>query len=229
MTIGFYRNILNQEIKNFAKFSKKIVNKVNKMEIPGFEIGLIYNAKKEYCLKEIEKYDTVIFISHGSAKEIYHKYDFKEKKHQILLEESNIDLIKDKKVIAISCGTARELGPIACQIGACKVYLGFYNKIHFDKQNKSKASKKYYRFVGECYKDTFEYVIEQAIINEWTFEKTKEVLKIELRRNVTHRALTIKKTRPLYYKNNGLDQAILAVVDVANNTIVYGDSSEKVS
>lgn len=226
MSIAFYRNMLNKEIKNFAKFSKDIVCKFFESEK---NVAMIYDAKKDFCLLEIEKYDTLVFISHGSKNEIYHRFDFKNKNHQVLLNQSNINILNNKKVIAISCGTARELGPIACEEGNCKVYLGFYNKIHFDKLNKINPSKKYHNFVSHCYKDTFRNVIEQAITNEWTFGKTKEVLKIELRKVVTSRALAIKKERPRYFKNNGLEQAILAVIDVANNTYIFGDQNEKVS
>ncbi|OQD35997.1 hypothetical protein B1K97_00455 [Bacillus toyonensis] len=192
-------------------------------------MDIIYSAHKSYCLNEIQKYDTIIIVSHGGPDAIYHKYDFKNSRHQILLNKDNLGILKDRKIIAISCATARELGREACKSGGCKAFLGFYNKIHFDKLNKEIASRKYRFFVWECYKDTFAQVIEEAIKNNWTFGKLKEVLNIELRRAVTARALEIKRKKPKFYKSHGLDQAILAVTDVSNNINVFGDEQEKVN
>ncbi|PCN43181.1 hypothetical protein B9C88_17170 [Brevibacillus laterosporus] len=226
MAIAFYRNILNAEMKNFGRFSKRVTETLVR---EGQEVNVIFDPKKDYCLEQIKKHETIIIISHGSADTIFHKYDHSNEMHQILLNRDNIGILQDKKVIAISCGTARILGSDACQIGGCRAYLGFFNKIHFDKLNKKKASRKYYIFVADCYKDVFAKIIEQAIRNEWTFDKLQEVLSIELRKTVTERALSIQKDRPQYFKNHGLDQAVLAVSNVAANMMVFGDVEEKIS
>jgi hypothetical protein len=220
MTVTIYRNILNQEMKNFGKFSKKLAENL--------QISLVFNPHKKLCLDEMVNHDTLIFISHGSAHEIYHRFDHQTNRHQILVNRDNVKVLNDKKVIAISCGTARDLGLIACKDYGCKTYLGFFNKIHFDKKNKMPASKKYHLFVTSCYKDTFYSVLENAIKNSWTFAKLKVVLEIELKKKVTERALEINKSKPEYYKNIGIDQAILAVSNVANNIGLYGDCQEKV-
>lgn len=220
MTVTIYRNILNQEMKSFGKFSKKLAENL--------EISLVYNSHKKLCLDEMANHDTLIFISHGSAHEIFHRFDHRFDRHQILVNRDNVKVLSDKKVIAISCGTARDLGSIACNNFGCKAYLGFFNKIHFDKKNRMPASKKYHLFVTNCYKDTFYTVLENAIKNSWTFAKLKAVLEIELKKTVTERALELKHSKPDFYKNVGIDQAILAVSNVANNIGLFGDFQEKV-
>lgn len=226
MSVSFYRNILNQEMKKFGKFTKKISENLMSDNI---KTDIIFDARKGYCLKAMQKYDTIVIVSHGSANEIYHKFDRRFYNHQVLFNQENLHLMENKKIIAISCGTARNLGDNACIKGGCKAFLGFYNKIHFDKKSKERASKQYHVFIVDCYKEALTKVLESSIKNNWTFGKLKEVLKIELRQTVMRRALHIQSTRPRYYIKHGLNQAILAVMDVANNIHVFGDENEKVS
>ncbi|MBP2002390.1 hypothetical protein J2Z69_003463 [Paenibacillus shirakamiensis] len=224
MSISIYRNVLNSEMKRFGKFGKRLAEE---LEGKGFSIKLVFNPIKRVCLSEMLEADTLIFITHGSATEIFHRFDHGKTNHQILLDKKNIECLRDKKVIAISCGTARNLGDEAYKNGeGCKVYLGFANKIHFTKLNKKEASAKYHVFIGDCYKDTFQYVIKEAILNNWTFTKIKLALETELMRTVTSRALEIQKARPQLYTNHGIGQAILAVSNVANNIKIFGNGNE---
>jgi hypothetical protein len=220
MSVMFYRNILNKEMKSFGKFSKKIAEKLG--------ANIVYSANKSKCISELKKHNTIIFISHGSANEIFHRYYHGSETHQILVNRENINILDEKKVIAISCGTGKNLGKMACDESNCKVYLGFFNKIHFDKKNKQPTTKKYTIFVKDCYKDTFSSVLENAITNSWTFEKLKLVLEIELKKNVGTRALELGRKSPKLYQQIGIDQAILAVSNVAENICLYGDVKEKI-
>ncbi|MEK4462835.1 hypothetical protein MHB56_11350 [Paenibacillus sp. FSL H8-0315] len=211
-------------MKRFGKFSKAITQ--NLMEIQ--PINIIYNPYKQKCLDEMSMHETVIIITHGGPEEIYHKYDFKNKQHQVLLNKENISLLEGKKIISISCATGRIFGKEAWETGKCKVFLGFHSKIHFDKKNKSEVTKSYRNFIGSCYKDVFGFVIEQSILNNWSFDKIKTVLGIELRNTVISRALSLRNERPQHYVNIGLDQAIFAVTNLSNNIVIYGDAREKI-
>ncbi|KAB0442317.1 hypothetical protein [Lysinibacillus fusiformis] len=226
MTVGIYRNRLNQEIKRFGKFGKKIVESLNEK---GITTELIFNPKVTKCILELKKHDTIVIISHGSADSIYHKFDGNKMNHQVLINESNLDILNEKKVIAISCGTARELGELACTSAGCKTYLGFYNKIHFNKKNGNEPSLKYHMFISECYKDSFKEVLEMAIENNWTFNKLKLVMERELKKTVVERATNVREKHPRYYFAHEFDQSIIAVSDVANNIHLFGDKNEKVS
>lgn len=227
MSISIYRNILNREMKRFGRFGKIIVEEVG---LHGISIKLVYNAIKEVCLKEMLDSETLIIISHGSSNSIYHRLGHGKMDDQILLEKKNLRHLKGKKIIAISCGTARNLGPEAYNSGeGCKVYLGFLNKIHFTKKNNIPASIKYHVFIGDCYKEVFHFVIREAILNNWNFEKIKAVMEIELMRTVTSKAIKIQNEKPLFYRNHGIGQAILAVSNVANNIKLFGNGKERIN
>ncbi|QZY56487.1 hypothetical protein [Crassaminicella profunda] len=226
MSVAFYRNRLNKDTKKLGKFSKKIKEDLQENEV---DIDVIFEDKKEKCLEKLKKNDTLIIIAHGDDDHIYHKYDFKNQKyphHQTLFSQDNVSELAGKKVIAISCRTARNLGVIACENVGCKVYLGFYNQIHFDRKDGKYSSKEYVVFLRECYRDTFSGVIEKAILEKWTFNKLKIILGHALNKVAMIKAQHIKRNNKVSYKNNGIEQALLAVSNVADNIMVLGNSQE---
>lgn len=228
MSVAIYRNRLNGEMKRFGKFAKRIIAYVDKNN--SNKIQLIFDTKKTNCLLKMQQNDTLIFISHGSADSIYHKYDHSlEEKHQILINIDNANILEGKKVIAISCGTAKELGNYACTEVGCKVYFGFLHKIHFDKKNKKPVSKNYLDFVRTCYKDCFSEILEKAISESWSFTKLRLLLKLKLQQTVLTRAENIEKIKPVYYRYHGIDQAILAVSNVGAHMIIYGNENEHIN
>lgn len=223
MTVAMYRNRLNAEMKRFGNFTKRISNDLTALGIQSY---IVFDDNKYRCLAQMKLYDTLIFVSHGRADTIYHKYDHINENHQPLINLDNCDILSEKKVIAISCGTAKKLGNYACNKGHCKVYLGFFHKIHFDKVNKKKPSKKYIAFLTICYKECFSETIERAIVERWSFNKFKLFLKQKLQETVVNRANALSMSKPKFYKYHGIDQAVLAVMNVSDNIIIYGNPSE---
>jgi hypothetical protein len=234
LSVAIYRNRLNDEMKRFGKFSDDIYNHLLKK---GIKINVIFNDLKTECLKEIKNHDTVIIVTHGSKDALYHRYDYKYGMHQSLISineilNNNIDVLsvlKDKKIIAIACGTTQGLAQVACNNGHCKTYLGFKHKIHFDKLNKKDASDRYHEFLIHCYKEVFSNVIEKSIEEQWKFSKFAMVLKLELRKNVTNKAKQLADRRPNFYKNHGVDQAVIAIGNVANDIEIFGDSTQLIN
>ncbi|GAA0759028.1 hypothetical protein [Clostridium sartagoforme] len=234
MSVIIYRNRLNEEMKRFGKFSNEIDMNLQKY---GIKINITFSDIKEECLKEIKNYDTIIIITHGSKDTLYHKYDHNYGNHQPLISvneilNENVDVlnaIANKKIIAISCGTTQALAGIACNQGKCKTYLGFKHKIHLDKQNKKKPSNRYHEFLICCYKEVFSSVIEKAIREKWKFSKLALVLKLELKRTVLNKAEELSKRGSSFYRNHGIDQAIIAISNVADNIEIYGDKSQIVN
>lgn len=237
MSVLIYRNILNNEIKSLAKIGKIIHED---LEPKGINISTIYDPRKKNCLDEMKNHDTIIFITHGSDDTMFHRYVHTKnshKHHQSLINSSSInalepdilDAIKGKKIVSISCRTARDLGPTACLKGGCKVYLGFYTNIRFDKLLTRKTggvlSVEFNRFMLKCYKKAFSFVLEEAILNGWTFSKLEKVMSIELRRVVASSGDEIIIS-DRYYNKLISGQAILAITNVSENIRVFGDSSE---
>ena len=232
MSIAIYRNKLNQEMKRFGKFCNSITDNLAGL----IGISLIFNENKSECLEHMKNHDTIIIVSHGGASEIYHRYGFDISRNQVLISSVDIhnnipnviEAIKNKKIIAISCGTATSLGEVACAVGGCKTYLGFKHKIHFDKINKANPSHRYHEFLSKCYKEAFSIAIERGIRESWSFNKFKLVLKVELEKNVTKKALEIKSSKPNFYKNHGIDQAVIAVTNVSNDIHIFGDATQAI-
>lgn len=227
MAIVFFRNQLDANMKRFGKFSKRIVKNLS----PKHPVSVIYSPKKVHYISQLNSNNTFIIISHGSEKEIFHRFiEFDADNHQILL-----DLINPPsnagKIIAISCGTARVLGPEYVKRKLCKAYLGFSTKLHFDKkQSKYQFVSPYYsRELKEIYKSVFEKVLSKAISKSWTFEKTARVMAFELKQTAMRRVDYIKKTYPHYYEVKEINQIIVAITSVANGIKVLGNPYETVS
>ncbi|EGO7742550.1 hypothetical protein FMI95_002182, partial [Enterococcus faecalis] len=188
----------------------------------------VYSSHVQKYIDEIKQGDTIIIVAHGSEEAIFHRYDHTNsvENHQYLLKSNELDVLNDNKIIAVSCGCARKLGPESVSQGKCKVFLGFMNSIHFDKKNGKHVSKYYENYVKTIYKGVFLEIIERAIIENWTFQKLGNVLSWELRKSVTEmskKELEVSGTHA--YFGRGIDQAILAINDVAANIKIFGEAS----
>lgn len=127
MSIYINRPMLNSNLKGFSRFLKKFES------YPNTKVMLTPLVSDVHS--QIPNYDTLIFLNHGSKSKMYHKYDINNKRRsQILIDSTNIDLLSDKKVFAISCKTANVLGPLAIK-NNCKVYLGISDFIEFEPKN----------------------------------------------------------------------------------------------
>ncbi|MGT2949982.1 hypothetical protein BU202_01490 [Streptococcus cuniculi] len=226
MAVVFFRNQLDANMKRFGKFSKNIVQRLS----TSHNVRMVYSSRKIDYISSLNPRDTFVIISHGSSKEIYHRFKKSGVSHQNLLD-TVIPPRSAGKIIAVSCGTARDLGPKYVQNGLCKAYLGFSTKLHFDKkQSQYKFVSPYYsRELKEIYKSVFEKVLTQAILNKWTFEKTARVMKFELRKLAMQRLQKIKREYPHYYQVKEISQILVAVASVANGIKVLGNSNETVS
>lgn len=129
MAVVFFRNQLDSNMKRFGKFSKNIVERFPR----GQKVKIVYSPKKIDYILSLTPKDTFVIIAHGSSKEIYHRFIKHGAIHQNLLDTVTLPSSAGK-IIAISCGTARELGPAYVERGICKAYLGFSTKLHFDKK-----------------------------------------------------------------------------------------------
>ncbi len=232
MSVGIYRNRLNQEIKSFARFTKAVREQCS---FNGKSVEVVFEDKKEQSLEKLSKHDTIIFVTHGDSNNLYHRYckDKEKRKSQILLglsdlsnEEFDRKIYDNKIIIAISCCTADQLGAAVFDQTKCKAYLGFKYKIHFDRKDKKKASRKYYQFLLRCYKKIFSDVLVKAINNEWTIEEFKEKLELYSKQYISREALAIKSERPQFYINHRLDLAVFAVSHVADNIVLYNDDDD---
>lgn len=223
MSVILYRNMLNQEMKGFGKFLKQIYGKGIDMDLP---LKYVYSPYVQNYISEVSQGDTILIVAHGSEDAVFHKFDHDKsiQNHQYLMRVDSLHNLKDNKIIAISCAGARKLGPESVSQGKCKVFLGFMNSIHFDKKNGNHVSNYYENYVKSIYKAVFSKILELAIIENWTFKKLGNVLSWELRSEVTRKSMEeLEKYGEHAYFGRGIDQAILAVNDVAANIKIFGE------
>lgn len=192
MPIVLFKNRLDDNMKRFGSFLKKIQDNSTKRNI-----SLISSDRKRDYISNIDSNNTNIFVCHGSKDSLYHRFHCSPK--QTLLDANTV--LSLGKVIAISCGTARYLGKELVQNGNCTVYLGFNTKIHFNKKSSKDYISPYYsQYIKDLYKEVFENVLTKAIDHSWTFEKTRRVLEWELRKKSILKAEIKKETIHIFIK-----------------------------
>lgn len=235
MGVLIYRTRLTKNIKRFGKFGLDLKRRLC---TKGIAIDIVNDAKKDICLNQMQEYETIVIIAHGDNDKIYHRLHKTISKTQTLIsnfqihqkDQKVISAIQGKKIIAISCRTARSLGDYACKFGGCRVYLGFYNKIHFNKSNNQfrDVSPEYYQFLLNYYKNVFTDVLEIAIERHWSFLKLATILKIELQRRIKSAIKNDSSINSSYYKQIVFGQAYVAVINVADNIKLFGNEQEEV-
>lgn len=221
MGVMLFRNKKDDNMKRFGKFLKYISEKSAKQNL-----RLISSSDRNEYLKNIDENGTNIFVCHGSADSLYHRYHCKNP--EVLIDISTS--LKMGKVIAISCGTGKNLGKVLVNNKCCSVYLGFKSKLHFDKKESKfdYISPYYSQYLKELYKEVFEEVLIKAIDNSWIFEKIARVLEWELRRKSVLKAQFKKEKYPHFYEVREINQTVVAATNVAKNIVVYGNGKEKI-
>lgn len=222
MTVLLFRNYLNREMKRFGKFLKRIEQSRDSSDENDFR--LIFSPYVKDYYQALKENDTIIVVAHGSHDALFHKYDFKNKNHQILFDGNNLDLLSNNKIIAFSCGTATSLGKLATSGKHCEVYLGLKHRLHFDKKNGNNCSGEYHQYLVNLYSKVFEEITTQAIENKWSFKKFERVLSLELRSTVMKTSDVLKKSDSFYHIDSKV-QAILAVTNVAANIDILGNEN----
>lgn len=129
MAIVCFRNMLDPKMKRLGSFLKRIQEKHSS------NVTLIYSPRRYDYIQAISSNidATFIIVAHGSENEIYHRLKTPQSTPPQILLGTHSEIFP-KKVIAISCGSGKNLGPTMIGKGQCQVYLGFKSKIHFDKK-----------------------------------------------------------------------------------------------
>jgi len=220
MKIAAYQNISDREIK-------KICEIADLLQSSFMDIDLISLRKCDNALNRLKEYETLIFFTHGSPTTLYHSFN-----DQIALinsEDDTIKILNNKKVIAISCSTASVLGKKACE-EECIVYLGMNKRLHFDilqDGENIEGTKNYQDFLKNIYYNAFSTALIIGFNNNVSFEKLKNIMKIELDKEVYKQNETIKQKNQRNYQLNKFQFSLNAVLHVSENIVVHGDSSQQ--
>lgn len=219
MSILIYKNNSDKDLKRLFSIPDEVNKSVSEVDIT------IFNGRnKDRFYEQLSRFTTVIFVTHGDPNNIYHSLFDDDK----LIELGNIQLLDSKKVISISCCTAKELGKSACN-NECLVFLGMRHKLHMDIQDKNIIPEIHYiNFVETIYKDVFSKCLVEAINKDFTFNKLKNMLEIELSREVQRKSDELKSCKARLYETNKIQYSIPAVLHVVNNILVHGNDQLKI-
>lgn len=176
-------------------------------------LNRVYQAftDKTSVFKGIESSDLIIFLTHGTEREIlkYLNKPLQEKEEYVLLDKQNISILKGKIVLAFCCATARELGPYAVQpVNGCKTYIGFEKDIVYDNGNALKSRN----IIYSSYKKAFAKAIKYAVTEKCTAEDFKIKLVQMLRKESVEAALSLND-HTLHNMYSGTIDSVVALGD----------------
>lgn len=221
MQIYVYWNRTNNDCKKIFHFfspsdALSIVEKLNENNVA--DIGRITAKYKDAgkIYEKITNCDVAIFCTHGSKSEIlkYRNDDKMDEGSYVLIDESNINILNDKVVLAFCCSSARILGKLSVEApNKCRAYVGFEKDILYYLRGKRNANQtKHVAF--QAYKAAFSNALQYAIRTKCTVEKFRSKLVYYLRRESFKAAMESC--------NNSLNDIFAGAID---NVVAHGDQS----
>lgn len=214
MSILIYKNVSDSGMKAFFSIPDLIVQESKNEELEVFS-----HRTKSSFYEKIKDFSTLIFVTHGDKENIYHNYY----EDDSLISLTDLDKLNNKKIIAISCATAATLGKEACDSN-CLVYLGMKHSIHRDIKNNDRAPENaYIRMIDNVYKNAFSKSLTISIDRNFTFNKIKNILEIELIKHVEESNRLEKERNSRQYNLCKLKYTIEAVTNVVNNLLLHGN------
>ena len=208
MNIFIYWNYKDGDSKKIYSFlnDSEFIESVKEREDIVFHKEFENFELTEEIVKEIEGSDVILFFTHGDSDAIL-KFRYKDpllKQRFVFIDKGNASILKKKKVIAICCNSARELGNF-CMNGDIKseFYIGFADDITYDEG----FTNDFKSIVYKTYSKAFSEVVLNAYKGHWSADKfvkrlrknisdmmTDEILKANLRLGSSGQATFHKKT-----------------------------------
>ncbi|MED3910571.1 hypothetical protein P4597_15445 [Peribacillus simplex] len=224
MNIVIYRSRDSKIFLN-SHFTEELQSKLRDIH----NINITTEENKQLNLDKIIEADLVIFFSHGDLDEICHKFIGPNNRYnESLIDSSNINILKDKRVLVFSCYTASELGQLAIKEG-CTVYFGFKGKINRDLPSEILELKPELtnggdprQLISSVYSEVFNKLIYRAITENLTFDQFEKMMKLGLNKYMMSR-LRLEKSIPFKFHAQGAQP----VKDTIKTMVIHGDSSIK--
>lgn len=221
MKVYIYWNRTNNDCTKIFHFLSpndelSIVEKLNENNLA--DIGRITSKYKDAgkIYEKITNCDVAIFCTHGSKNEIlkYRNDDKMDEGSYVLIDESNINILNDKVVLAFCCSSARVLGKHSVKApNKCRAYIGFEKDILYYLRGMKNANlTKHVAF--QAYKAAFSSTLQFAIKTKCTVETFRSRLVYCLRKE-SFKAV-------MKSDNNSLNDIFAGVID---NVVAHGDQS----
>ncbi len=186
-------------------------------------VELIQANRRDCSLEKIKEADTVIIFAHGGDDKIFHSYPDSYTEEEILIDNDNVSILKDKKVIAFSCYTARKLGLTAVNNEECICYMGFFDAINRQLiMDKSCTPSEVEFFLNSINNEAFKKVLIEAVNNNMKIKDICKRLNHEIRisalENIENCGIGEVK-----FKNKYIPQIMLTIGNTADGIRYYGD------
>lgn len=133
------------------------------------------NRKKFESLLRKRSFDVIILNGHGASDRLAGENG------EIILDKSNVELLKDKSVHALSCKTAQKLGKDAIAAGA-KAYIG-YDEDFMLVYDESKITKPEQDETAKLFLDAA-FTAPKALLNGKSADEAVKLAKSEYDRSI---------------------------------------------
>ena len=164
MKIFLFWNRIDNDSKKIYKF---LEDQSFQEEIEKTHSLIIHKPYAKFQITEemktqILESDLVLFFTHGEEdvilKSLYKQTQMK--KQFSFIDSDNAQLLSDKKVIAICCSSAKELGPLCVAFPIqSKFYIGFQEPITYDDGNHERARGVIYTSYSDAFKEALLYAL----------------------------------------------------------------------
>lgn len=198
MNIFLYWNKIDQDSKKIYKFlrEKDFIETVSQSHSLTIREPFLLFEITEEIKHEIAESDLVLFFTHGEEDAILKcQYKFSTaKKRCSFIDFDNASMLSDKRVIAICCSSAKELGQLC--IGApihSKFYVGFQEPITYDDGDHEQVRGLIYT----AYSDAFREALLYALTTSCTAQEFVLILKKSISDMLTWRILSETDNRVL--------------------------------
>lgn len=164
MKIFLFWNRIDNDSRRIYKF---LENQSFLEEIEKTHTLIIHKPYAKFQITEemktqILESDLVLFFTHGEEdvilKSLYKQTQMK--KQFSFIDSSNAQLLSNKKVIAICCSSAKELGPLCVALPIpSKFYIGFQEPITYDDGNHARVRGLIYTSYSDAFKEALLYAL----------------------------------------------------------------------
>lgn len=198
MNIFLYWNRIDNDSKKIYKFlrDKDFIDAVSQSHSLTMREPFLLFELTEEIQNQIAESDLVLFFTHGEEDAILKcQYKFSTmKKRCSFINFDNASLLSDKRVIAICCSSAKELGQLC--IGASihsKFYIGFQEPITYD----DGAHEQVRGLIYNAYSDAFREALLYALTSSCTAQQFVLILKKNINDMLTRQVLNETNDRVL--------------------------------
>lgn len=167
---------------------------------------------KNEIFKEIQHNELIIFLTHGTEKQILKYQNSPERniEEYVLIDQKNASLLKDKVVLAFCCASAKTLGRycVSSQIG-CKAYVGFERDIVYDNGKAEKTR----HIIYESYKIAFMKGLKYAVKTKCSIQEYQMKL-VQYLRSEAVKAIMKSENHSLHNMYSGTVEGLVALGDI---------------